>query len=293
MQDAILSVHWKKEQVTIHPFLAYVKDTANDKLKSITMCVISDHLVHDTTTFSKFQKVINQDLIKEVPQIKYVKYFSDGSSAQYKNLKNFINFCHHEKDHGVKSEWHFFASCHGKGVCDGIGGTIKCMATKASLQRQYKDQILNASDLYKFTKDSIKGIKTFFVEKSEIEISHCQLAARVSDSTTTFIATLRSKTIPLTFQNEQYVACTYGINWWIGKIVECYDEYNDYKIMFMHPHGPSASYTWPKFLDVCWIPYEHIMKIVFSPSTNTRRTYKITPEENNCSELLFKNFKVD
>lgn len=113
MQDAIQSVHWKKEQVTIHPFLAYVKDTANDKLKPIPMCVISDHLVHDTTTFWTFQKVIDQDLIKEVPQIKYIKYFSDGSSAQYKNFKNFINLCHHEKDHGVKAEWHFFASCHG------------------------------------------------------------------------------------------------------------------------------------------------------------------------------------
>ncbi|GBM01951.1 hypothetical protein AVEN_269560-1 [Araneus ventricosus] len=299
MQDAIQSVHWKKEQVTLHPFLAYVKDIANDKLKPIPMCVISDHLVHDTTTFWTFQKVIVTDLIKEVPQIKYIKYFSDGLSAQY---KNFINLCHHEKDHGVKAEWHFSASCHGKGACDGIGGTVKGMATKASLQRPYKDQILNASDLNKFTKDSVKGIKTFFVEKSEIEISHCQLAARyqtvdtikgtrsnhsfvpineeqllvsrVSDSTTTFIATIGSKTIPLTLQNEQYVACTYGINWWIGKIVECYDEYNDYKIMFIYPHGPSASYMWPKPLDVCWIPYEHIMKVVSASSTKTGRTYK-------------------
>ncbi|GBM71628.1 hypothetical protein AVEN_246210-1 [Araneus ventricosus] len=119
------------------------------------------------------------------------------------------------------------------------------------------------------------------------------LVSRVSDSTTTFIASLGSKTIPLTLQNEQYVACTNEINWWFGKIMECYDEYNDYKIMFMHPHGPSALYTWPKPLDVCWIPYEHIMKIVSAPSTTTGRTYKITPEENNSIELLFKNFKVD
>ncbi|GBN19002.1 hypothetical protein AVEN_263209-1 [Araneus ventricosus] len=68
MQDAIQRVHWKKEQVTIHPFLAYIKDTANDKLKPIPMCVISDHLVPDAT-FWTFQKVIAQYLIKEVPQI--------------------------------------------------------------------------------------------------------------------------------------------------------------------------------------------------------------------------------
>ncbi|GBO29239.1 hypothetical protein AVEN_107536-1 [Araneus ventricosus] len=57
LRDAIQSVHWKKEQVTIHPFLAYVKDTANDKLKPIPMCVISDHLVHDTTTFRLSKKM--------------------------------------------------------------------------------------------------------------------------------------------------------------------------------------------------------------------------------------------
>ncbi|GBN04988.1 hypothetical protein AVEN_182575-1 [Araneus ventricosus] len=141
------------------------------------------------------------------------------------------------------------------------------------------------------TVDTIKRTRS---NHSFVPINETQLlVSRVSDSTTTFIATLGSKSIPLILQNEQYVACTYGINWWVGKIVECYGEYNDYKIMFMHPHGPSASYTWPKPLDVCWIPYKHIMKIVSAPSTNTGRTYKITPEENNSIELSFKNFKMD
>lgn len=152
VQDAIQNFHWKKEQATAHPFLAYIKDNVTDTVKSISICVISDHLVHDTTTFWTFQKIIVKHLITQVPQIKYIKYFSDGSSAQYKNDKNFINLCHHEKDHGVKAEWHFFASCHGKGACDGIGGTIKRMATKASLQRPFKGAILNALNLYSFAK---------------------------------------------------------------------------------------------------------------------------------------------
>ncbi|GBM53497.1 hypothetical protein AVEN_7543-1 [Araneus ventricosus] len=116
------------------------------------------------------------------------------------------------------------------------------------------------------TVDTIKGTRS---NHSFVPINKTQLlVTRVyfPDSTTAFIATLGSKTIPLTFQNEQYVACTYGINWWIGKIVEC-NEYNDYKIMFMHPHGQSASYTWLKPFDACWIPYEHIMKIVSASST--------------------------
>ena len=52
--------------MSINPFLAYAKDTANGKLKLILTCVVGDHLVHDTIIFWIFQKVITQDIIKEV-----------------------------------------------------------------------------------------------------------------------------------------------------------------------------------------------------------------------------------
>ena len=61
--------------------------------------------------------------------------------AQYKNTKNFINLCHHEDDFGMPTEWHFFATSHGKGLCDGVGGTVKRFAVRASLQRPYDNQI--------------------------------------------------------------------------------------------------------------------------------------------------------
>jgi hypothetical protein len=54
-----------------------------------------------------------------------VRYFSDGAVSQYKNCKKFLNLCYHEEDFGVKAEWHFFATSHGKSPCDSIGGTIK------------------------------------------------------------------------------------------------------------------------------------------------------------------------
>ena len=181
IQDAIQSVHWKKEQSTVHPFLIYVNN--NDTVKSISTCVISDHLSHDTTTFWTFQKVVVNHLIKQFPQIKRIKYFSDGASSQYKNYKNFVNLCHHEEDYGVKAEWHFFASCHGKGACDGIGATVKRMATKASLQRPH-NPILNAIDLYNFAKEFIKGVHIFYVGASEVEIATHQLIHRYETAKT-------------------------------------------------------------------------------------------------------------
>jgi hypothetical protein len=58
-------------------------------------------------------------------EIKHIHYFSDGSAAQYKNFKNFINLCNHYNDFGITAEWNFFCTSHVKSPCDGIGGTVK------------------------------------------------------------------------------------------------------------------------------------------------------------------------
>jgi hypothetical protein len=38
----------------------------------------------------------------------------------------------------MDAKWHFFAMPHGKGACDGIGGTNKSLARKMGLQYLYK-----------------------------------------------------------------------------------------------------------------------------------------------------------
>ncbi len=45
------------------------------------------------------------------------------------------------EDFGVEAEWNFFATAHGKEPCDVTGGAIKCLATRASLQCPFQDQI--------------------------------------------------------------------------------------------------------------------------------------------------------
>ena len=98
-------------------------------------------------------------LLKEiVPYFEKVHYFSDGCAAQYKNCKHFLNVCHHAEDFSMDCEWNFFATSHGKSACDGIGGTVKCLASRASLQRPSRDQILTAENMFNFCEESIKGI---------------------------------------------------------------------------------------------------------------------------------------
>ena len=97
---------------------------------------------HDTIAVHLFQKVLIEFLTNKIEKPQKIIYFSDGCAAQYKNRKNFVNLCHHEEDFRISAEWHFFATSHGKGACDGVGGTVKRLAARKSLRRPYSDQIL-------------------------------------------------------------------------------------------------------------------------------------------------------
>ena len=85
-------------------------------------------------------------------------YFSDGAASHYKNRKNFINLANHEADFGMPADWHFFATSHGKGPCDGVGGAVKRLAARASLQRTYEDQTQTPMQLFEWAKESIKSV---------------------------------------------------------------------------------------------------------------------------------------
>lgn len=77
-----------------------------------------------------------------------VFYVPDEAPQQFKNVMIFVNLGYYEVDFGVRAKWHFFATSHGKGSCDGIGGALKRLAARASLQLAAYRQILTPCDLY-------------------------------------------------------------------------------------------------------------------------------------------------
>ena len=141
VQDAAQGFHWNNNQATIHPFVVYYKESGEDR--HLSFVVISDCLHHDTVAVYLYQKRLIAYLRETLTfSPKQIFYFSDGAAAQYKNRKNFINLCHHEVDFGIPAQWHFSATSHGKGACDGLGGTVKRLAARASLQRPTDDLIM-------------------------------------------------------------------------------------------------------------------------------------------------------
>lgn len=82
---------------------------------------------------------------------------------------NFINLTHHKEDFDIHAEWHFHATSHGKGPCDGIGGTLKRGASRASLARKSGEEITNAQELYNWAMNFNTIINFCFTDKNDYE----------------------------------------------------------------------------------------------------------------------------
>ena len=121
-----------------------------------------------------------------------------------------------------------FATSHGKSVCDGIGGTIKRLAAKASLQHQACGQIVNAEEMFKFCKTEIKSRVQQVLSLSMVSIG-------------------------------QFVLCTYDGHKWVGMAFEVNMAHKDIEIKFMHSSCPTRSYTWSRCDDICWVPITNIL----------------------------------
>ena len=65
--------------------------------------------------------------------------------------------CYHKEDFGIPAKWNFFAISHGKGPCDGVGGTVKHEVAKANFKHPYHDQIMTTYQLYTFAKENTHG----------------------------------------------------------------------------------------------------------------------------------------
>ena len=183
VQDEIQGYHWNKSQCTLHPAIVYTKK--DGQLQDHSICFISDDLNHDVDMVYQILKETTKQVIEDInPQMKTVNYFSDGCAGQYKNCKNFLNLCFHRADFGIGCTWSFFATSHGKSTCDGIGGTVKRITSRASLQQPYDSQILSAIDMFKFCNEEIKGIKFKFISKETMEVTRASLKTRFLDAKT-------------------------------------------------------------------------------------------------------------
>ena len=311
LQDASQGFHWNNAQATVHPFVVYYKHLGEER--HLSYVVISDCLHHDTVAVYLFQKALIAFLKRVLPCYpKKIIYFSDGAASQYKNRKNFINLCNHEADFGIKAEWHFSATSHGKGASDGVGGTVKRLAARASLQRPYDQQIMTPLQLFEWANESISGTIFKYCSTEEYEDVKGQLENRFQNSRTipgtrklhSFVPISRDtlnvqvysfSTVPkeekVAKQDSElvidsisgFVTCTYDRKWWLACVLNVDAENAEAKVTFLHPHGPSRSFKYPNIPDILIVPTTDILSKV-NPRTATGHVYIYfaTERKQNC-----------
>lgn len=73
-------------------------------------------------------------IISKSAKVDTIHYWSDGPSIQLKNKFNFTNLLFHEYDRHASADWNFFATSHGNGENDGVGGDVKKAVWRKTLQ---------------------------------------------------------------------------------------------------------------------------------------------------------------
>lgn len=182
VQDAAQSFHWNNDQATLLTSVFYYREENEVKHGSIVM--ISDDLKHDTATFYAYQKILHKHLSEKSIVASKIIYFTDGAPQHFKNRFNFVNLFYYRDDFGTGAEFHFHATSHGKGPCDGLGGNLKRLARRASLQLPTSEAILSPKRLYDWAKSTLKLTEIFYCSKDDIERERIKLQPRFDSAIT-------------------------------------------------------------------------------------------------------------
>jgi hypothetical protein len=100
--------------------------------------------------------------------IEYILFYSDGPTAQYSQKINFYLFSTLIFDLGfLGGSWNFHEAGHGKGIPDGIGGSIK---RSADAKVGYGPEIIDAASFVKELNNNT--IKVYEIKESEMQSRH-------------------------------------------------------------------------------------------------------------------------
>lgn len=164
VQDASQAFHFNNDQCTVFPVVCYYKDKSEIKHKSFIF--LSDSTKHDAAAVYTAQTILIPKLKQQMNACKII-YFSDGAKQHFKNRSQMINLVKHARDFGIKADWHFHATAHGKSSCDGIGATFKRQAAYASLLAKPTEAILTAKSLYDWGKAYFKSMDIMYYSKTD------------------------------------------------------------------------------------------------------------------------------
>ena len=109
-------------------------------------------------------------LKRKYPSIKEIDVFSDGAASQFKQRFLFSNLHKLQDDFELDElRWHYFATSHGKGIVDGLGGTVKRSVWREI--RSGRCYARTAFDFFEIADNRCPGVSVTYISKEEIALS--------------------------------------------------------------------------------------------------------------------------
>ena len=124
-----------------------------------------DHCILWKLMSTDHQKVIGDDVLGKATMINYI---SDSLYSQNRNKYIYFLIANHHFLYGYGAIWHYMESSHGKGSCDGVGGTVKRLVGQAFL---HGTEIVDAGSMYLWATTINSSIHFSFVTVDEFELA--------------------------------------------------------------------------------------------------------------------------
>ena len=168
-QDEIQSVHWKQKQITKYTIMIWHRSEINSKI-FVSNC--RDHEKHSVAAYTaKILEFIELSL----PTVDTVQIWTDGPSSQYKSKFVFILSTKLKEVSDLQLQWNYFATSHGKGPNDALGGNAKRIAHRQVLSRKFV--IRDALSFSAAFKSVQSNINVTVISPNEIETKCNELNA--------------------------------------------------------------------------------------------------------------------
>ena len=165
-QDEIQAAHWNTIPLSI--FTAFVWS----KKENFSFALPSADVSHDKFVVNAALEIISNHIKIVLPNVKEINCFSDGAASQFKQRFLFRNLIHISNERKIRLNWHFFATSHGRGVVDGIGGTVKRLLWLAVLAG---GSCRSAEDFIKIVRNKTNKINLFEITKADVDYSKVKL----------------------------------------------------------------------------------------------------------------------
>lgn len=162
-QNEVQSFHWCQPQVSLFTCSVWFHG------KQHPFVIVSDNLTHTKDTIIAYMS----RLLNELPStITDVQIWSDGPSSQFKNKYIAAAIKVLEQVKKIKIQWNYFATSHGKGPVDGIGGAVKRGVRNAVMRE--KSVVLNSFQFYATAKD-VTAVKMILMTDEDINEENLKL----------------------------------------------------------------------------------------------------------------------